>query len=147
MKDDIKIAGQETRQGDSFTFTVVDVNGFDGLYTLREKADEVDFLTRVKSESLALKEAKFIPKPKFVKGGFLPKEREWTGEKCPKCGGRLYHIVTKSGKDMCKCEKSTFINGVAGGCDTVIWGKNIADANKRQAEWEASHQTSDEQTY
>ena len=74
-------------------------------------------------------------------GGFPKKEKEWTGEKCPKDGGRFYHIVTKTNKDMCKCEYSTYIGGVAGGCDFVAWGKSIADAQAKQDAWKQTKVT------
>jgi len=122
-------------QGDSATFSVLDVNGFNVLYTVRA-GDEKSFSDRVKATSEQLKIDGYKPQaPKSFGGGFVKKEKEWTGEICPKDGGRLYYLITKTGKDMCKCEKSTYLNGVAGGCDFVAWGKNLADASQKKAEW------------
>jgi hypothetical protein len=73
------------------------------------------------------------------------KEKEWTGDKCPQDGGRLYHIKTSTGKDMCKCEngKYDFKTKTASGCDFVAWGLNLADAKKRQEEWKAKKDKED----
>ena len=60
------------------------------------------------------------------KGGFPPKklaEKEWTGEKCPKDGGRLYKATTATGKKMIKCENSKW-NAVTKqniGCNFIEW--------------------------
>lgn len=50
---------------DSFTFTVVDPNGFDGLDTIRqtEKETEAAFRARIKAHSEWLKLEGFRPKP------------------------------------------------------------------------------------
>jgi len=70
-------------------------------------------------------------------GNFTKKEQDWTGESCPKDNGRLYHIITKTGKDMCKCENGKYnpTTGQTDGCDFVAWGKNLKDAAEQKAKW------------
>jgi len=75
--------------------------------------------------------------------GFPPKkDKEWTGDVCPKDGGRLFHILTKTGKDICKCENSKFdfATKTSSGCDFIAWGKNLVDAEKKKQEYLAGKQ-------
>ena len=130
-------------QKNSITFDVTFPSGITALFTIREGE-----LEKAKNQlALAMAMDKIFVekgiKPHIKSfGGGQKKEKEWTGDICPKDGGKLYHIITKSGKDLLKCEKSTYINGVAGGCDFVAWGKNLKDAQEQKAKWRAQ-QTAD----
>lgn len=120
----------------SVTFDVTLPSGISALFTIRNN-DKVN-IKELLDTTLAFDKALLAKgiKPHVRSGGGFPKkEKEFTGELCPKDGGRLYHLVTKSGKDMCKCEHSTFIGGVAGGCDFVAWGKNLEDAQAKNEAW------------
>jgi len=125
----------------SFTADIVFASGISQLFTVREmdyeKAKTMLELA-IKMDKLFLEEG-LKPHIKSSGGGFPKKEKEWTGDVCPKDGGRLYHIKTGSGKDMCKCEKSTYVAGVAGGCDFVAWGKNLKDAEEQNRIWKETH--------
>jgi len=129
----------EDNQKNSATFSITTLGGYNVLFTIREgdiKATK-NLVSLVVAVDKHFTEVGFKPQVKSF-GGFAKKEKEWTGEICPKDGGRLYHIKTKNGKDMCKCEKSTFIGGVAGGCDFIAWGKNLVDAEEKRKAWKAS---------
>lgn len=118
--------------GDSVTFNVTDSNGFDVMYTIREKDKEKSFSERVKSTSEMLKiegysPKAYKPKPSGAVSATPPahKEKDWTGKTCPKCAGRLYSITTRTGKLMIKCENSKWDpkTKTASGCDYVEWPK------------------------
>ncbi len=130
----------------SATFSVITKGGFNVLVTFRDedivKAKAILDLVMTIDKTFIEKGMK--PQVKSFGGGFPKKEKEFTGDICPKDGGRIYHIVTKTGKDLCKCEKSTYIGGVAGGCDFQAWGKNIEDAKKKAEEWKKAHAPLDE---
>jgi len=88
-------------QGDSYTFTVIDNNGFHGLYTLRQKGAE-DLLVRVKEASQQLIIEGFVPVEKFK--SYSQTAPKTTEEKCSKCGADML-ISKRSGKPYCskKC--------------------------------------------
>ncbi len=50
---------------------------------------------------------------------------EQLDEDCPKCGSKLVHVVTPTGKKMKKCSTGGWdkVNRVATGCDYVEWLK------------------------
>lgn len=127
----------------SVTFDTTFPSGISALFTIRnnDKADIKSLLDTALAFDKALLAVGIKPHVRASGGGFPKKEKEWTGEKCPKDGGRFYHIVTKTNKDMCKCEYSTYIGGVAGGCDFVAWGKSIADAQAKQDAWKQTKVT------
>ena len=111
----------------SVTYDVTLPSGISALFTIRnnDKADIKSLLDTTLAFDKALVSVGIKPHIRSA-GGFGPKkEKEWIEGKCPKDGGRMYHIVTKSGKDMCKCENSTYIGGVPGGCDFVLWAKGF----------------------
>lgn len=126
----------------SATFSITTVGGFNVLFTVRENDVKAakDLLTLVEALDKHFTQAGM--KPQVKSSGFTKKEKEWTGDTCPKDGGRLYHITTKSGKDICKCENSKFDFATKKevGCDFIAWGKNLADAKKKQEEWKRSKQ-------
>ena len=120
----------------SINIQVLTPSGFSGQLTFRG-VDWDAMLTEYLSVEMDLITKGFKPAPqRSFSSGFPKKEKEWIADKCPKDGGRLYHLVTKTGKDMCRCENSTFIGGVAGGCTFVAWGKNLADAKAKQNAWQ-----------
>jgi hypothetical protein len=123
----------------SATFSMTTPNGFNVLFTIREgdiKATK-DLVSLVQAVDKHFTEVGFKPQVKSFGGGSARKEKEWTGDVCPKDGGRLYHMVTKTGKDMCKCENSKydFATKTSSGCDFVAWGKNLADAKAKKEAW------------
>lgn len=129
-------------QVNSVTFDITMPSGITALLTIRDtdgdKIQSILDATMTVDKSLIIRGIK--PHVRVSGGAFgAKKEKEWTGDKCPKDGARLYHITTKTGKDMCKCENSTYINGVAGGCDFVAWSKNLADAKVQKEAWKKSH--------
>lgn len=65
------------------------------------------------------------PHERYSKSGFQKKEKEYTGNLCPKDQGRLYFVDTKKGKAI-KCENSKydFKTGVASGCDFFEFVRN-----------------------
>jgi len=67
--------------------------------------------------------------------GFAKKEakpKDYTGQICPTCKeGKLYRMTTKTGKQLIKCSESTFINGIAGGCNYIKW---VDDKPQQSAE-------------
>ena len=120
----------------SINVSMVSPKGFNPQFTIRGES-MIKLLESYDTLETLLIEKGFKPAPqRSFGGGFPKKEKEWIVDKCPKDGGRLYHLVTKSGKDMCKCENSTFVGGVAGGCPFIAWGKNLADAKAKQVAWE-----------
>lgn len=116
-------------QGDSATFTLTDMKGFDLLYTIREKVGEKDFHDRVKKTSEMLDFDGYKPKT-YKREAAQPStqvkaDKAWTGEQCPQDGGRLYKMITKTGKTMIKCENQKWDPKTkkASGCDYVEWEK------------------------
>ncbi|KKR00142.1 MAG: hypothetical protein UT24_C0016G0031 [Candidatus Woesebacteria bacterium GW2011_GWB1_39_12] len=126
----------------SATFSMTTLGGFNVLFTIREgdiKATK-DLVSLVVAVDKHFTEVGFKPQVKSFGGGFPKKEKEYTGDICPKDSGRLYHMVTKTGKDMCKCENSKydFTTKTSSGCDFIAWGKNLEDAKVQKAKWNAS---------
>jgi hypothetical protein len=123
----------------SATFSITTAGGYNVLFTIRENdiksVSELISLVIAVDKDFTLRG--FKPQVKSFGGGFPKKEKEYTGDICPKDGGRLYHMVTKTGKDMCKCENSKydFTTKTSSGCDYLIWGKNEADAKVKKEAW------------
>jgi len=139
-------------QKNSATFSITTLGGFNVLFTIRE--DDIKATKNLVSLVVAVDkhftEIGFKPQVKSFGGGFPKKEKEYTGDVCPKDGGKLYHILTSTGKDMCKCEngKYDFKTKTSSGCDFVAWGKNLADAKAKQEEWKKKKEAEDfGQTY
>lgn len=90
----------------SWNTTAVDENGYNEQFTLRAN-DEKSFFEKIASLKVTLNLSKYKP---FVKqSSFVrppPKEKDWTGEKCPNDSGRLYRVTTGGGKKCIKCENS-----------------------------------------
>lgn len=134
-------------QKNSATFSITTTGGFNVLFTVREddlKAAK-NLLALITAIDKHFVEAGIKPQVKSF-GGFPKKEKEWTGETCPKDGGRLYHIKTKTGKDMCKCENGKFdvATKTTTGCDFVAWGVNLKDAEEKKKAWLEAKRKTDE---
>ena len=140
----------DEKNSNSTTFDVTMPSGISALITIRDTdIKEIKaILDATMTVDKALVEKGCKPHVRSFGGaGGAKKEKEWTGEVCPLDGGKIYHMVTGSKKDLCKCENSTYINGVAGGCKFVAWGKNLKDAEEQKAKWREEHVQSGEQTY
>ena len=122
----------------SATFSITTAGGFNVLFTVRDtdikKAKELYAL--VEALDRAFTEKGIKPQVKSA-GGFPKKEKNFTGDVCPKDGGRIYYEKTKGGKDICKCENSKydFTTKTTSGCDFVAWGKNLKDAEEQKRKW------------
>jgi hypothetical protein len=129
----------EDNQKNSATFSITTEGGFNVLFTIRENdiTSVKALISLVKAVDKNFTEIGFKPQVKSFGGGFAKKEREWIVDKCQKDGGRMYHETLKDGRDICKCENSTydFKTRTAGGCTFVYWGKNKEDARIKQEEW------------
>ena len=115
-------------QGDSVTFSITDSQGFDLLYTIREKDTDKNFPQRVTDTSKMLSVEGYKPKvkPVYNKPPYVKKEKDYiTDRVCPQDGGKLYKLLTKTGKTMIKCDNSKwdFTTKTASGCDFVEWPK------------------------
>ena len=95
-------------QGDSYTFSVKDKNGFEGLYTIRQKSEEnvIDFQERIKNASEWLQFEGFTPKERYSSShtATITKQAQAstpksTDEKCPKCGADM--LMSKKGNAYC----------------------------------------------
>jgi len=108
----------------------------DGKLSISFNADDVKEANKLYPEAEALFRKMVALKNELglviVKsGGFPPKkEKEWTGNKCPKDGGRLYQATTATGKKMIKCENSKWnpLTKSASGCNYIEW---INDEQKK----------------
>lgn len=117
----------------------------DGKLTVMSGVDtaaEVDkayelILPTFKKMALLVKELG-IEKKSFG-GGFAKKEKAWTGEVCPKDGGRLYkvdYVSKKTGKagSMLKCENSKydFTTKETSGCSWVGFGSSLKEIEEKE---------------
>ena len=101
--------------------------GVDFLLTIPHKTTlgEVGEMLKLISETDNLAGIEgFVKKAKSYGAKKAPATKNYVDKDCPKCDGKLHQITTKTGKTLIKCDKSTFINGVAGGCDYVEWGED-----------------------
>lgn len=102
----------------SATYAITDANGFNVLFSIRDEDEDI-LIDKMKTISEKLVMSGFKPQEKktFGGGGFVKKEKEWTGETCPKCTGRLYYKDTKNGKAIsCENGKWDFATKKAVGC-------------------------------
>jgi len=72
-------------------------------------------------------------------GGFPKKEKNFTGEICPKDGGKLYkvdYVSKKTGKagSMLKCENSKydFTTKTSSGCSWVGFGSSLKEIEEKE---------------
>lgn len=119
----IKEAIKENKEELRATLSMTTKKGYGVLITIpfsstNKEIDEM--LESIDWADIKAHEKGFTAPSRF--GGTKPKaEKQWVDKKCPTCNGRLYTITTKAGKKLNKCENSTFINGVAGGCPYIEW--------------------------
>lgn len=117
-------AGGKTKQDTipeavaSATYAIMDANGFNILFTVRDTSG-TELLGKMKtiSENLVIEGFKPQEKKSYGGAGFVKKEKEYTGEMCPKCTGRLYYKDTKMGRAIsCENGKYNFALKKAEGC-------------------------------
>lgn len=111
----------------------------DGKLSISFNADDVKEANKLYPEAetlfkkmVALKNELGLVIPS--RGGFPPKkEKEWTGNTCPKDKGRLYQATTATGKKMIKCENSKWnpLTKSASGCDYIEWVNDGQDSQKK----------------
>jgi len=105
----------------SVTYSVTTKDGFNALFTVRDDSGS----TLLKAMELIEKELVdkgYKPQVRYSKQA--PKEKDWLKTPCPKCGNRVYHVKTKTGKEFDTCENrkwdfSTSKN--VGTCDYIKW--------------------------
>lgn len=124
----------------SLSFIGNSPEGFSMTATFRFQ-DHDELLNKIISYSQQLKQLGLtVQEARRFGGGapFIKKEKDWIpGRSCPKDGGRLYKLVTKTGKTMIKCENSKydFQTKTASGCDFVEWDNpTIATNNETNQE-------------
>ncbi len=131
----------ETVKPFRITYSVQNKEGLSGLLTisydslkeLQTGMDECE--TWLSISQYKGKESGYQNKPQAPKyapqatsqggGASTSKDKNWIDKPCPKDGGRLYSMQTKTGKTMIKCENSKwdFRTSTASGCDYVEWPK------------------------
>lgn len=141
----IQLNNMEKEQVNSVTYDVTLPSGISALFTIREndKTKIKELLDTTLAFDKLLIEKGIKPHVRSFGAGAVKKDKEWTGDKCPKDGGRLHHMVTKTGKDMLKCENSKydFATKTSSGCDYIGWGKNLEDVRARADAWKQAKVT------
>lgn len=114
----------------SATFTMKSPNGFPLLFTVRSES-EIELIERIiELDNRLISEWGFSPDGRYKsfnkeKGSVVgSSEKEFVPRGvCPKCGGRLVVVRTKTGKVLHRCEhgKYDYTTKTQTGCDYMQW--------------------------
>ena len=122
MKEDKKEKQEQLPEAkSSVTYSITSKDGFNALFTVRETSGS-KLLKLMEIIEKELVEKEYKPQVKYSKKSY--KEKDWLKTPCPKCGGRVYHVKTKTGKEFDTCENRKWDfdqSKNVGTCDYINW--------------------------
>lgn len=125
-KEKAKTLAQETMPEAvaSVTYNLKTKKGYPILFTMRG-ADEDKLLDRMTAIEMQFETLGMQPDIRtYGGGGKKPDDKKYVeGKTCPKCGGKVLDITTKTGKRLHQCEnrKYDYTTKTTSGCDFMEW--------------------------